>query len=77
MILSKGWYKLEKEEIRLRILESVMKFVASAGPDGVLTICKKLEEYVFMDKAIMAPSDGVKEHRTRRAKSAKEAPSNT
>lgn len=61
---------MDDKEVRLRILESAMKFVASAGPDGVLTICERLESYVFMDKALPAPSDGEKDHRPRRSKSA-------
>jgi len=56
------------EEIRLRIVESAMKFIASSGPDGVITICEKLEQYVLgLDKAPKVPNDGVKARRPRQA----------
>jgi hypothetical protein len=59
---------MEDKEIRLRILESAMKFISNTGASGVTDVCKNLEVYVFnSDKASqVAPDDGEKARRPRK-----------
>lgn len=68
---------MDVKDVRLKLVEFSMKHVSAAGPEGVITICKKLEEYILdLDKAEKAPDDGEKERRPRLALKAKDAPSN-
>lgn len=60
---------MSPEEVRLRILETAMRFNPTAGPDGVVTICKTFEAYVLgSDKDFASPDDDAKERRSRKAK---------
>lgn len=69
---------MDDKEIRLRILESAMKYIHGAGSEGVLNICRDFESYVLSDKVSVeeSPVDDVKEHRLRKRNKAKDAPSN-
>lgn len=58
---------MDDAEIRLRILESAMKYISGSGSEGVLKICQHFESYVMQDKVSVKepPKDDVKEHRVR------------
>ena len=58
---------MDDAEVRLRILESAMKYISGSGSDGVLKICREFESYVMQDKVsiVDTPKDGEKEHRVR------------
>ena len=65
------------EEVRLRIVESAMKYIAGSGVDGVILVSKKIESYIFSsDKDDKSPDDVVKEQRPRLRSKAKDTPSN-
>lgn len=59
---------MDDKEIRLRVLESAMKYISGSGASGVLEICSQFESYILSDKAsaLEAPVDGAKEHRLRK-----------
>lgn len=68
---------MDIEEVRLRIVESAMRYIAGTGVDGVIQISQKLEDYIFdSDKGSLPPDDVVKEQRPRLRLKAKDKPSN-
>lgn len=64
---------MNNEEVKLRIIEAMMKLVPAISVVDVIKIAKSLEEYVLdsSDK-VGSPDDGEKERRPRRALKAKE-----
>jgi hypothetical protein len=68
---------MDIEEVRLRIVESAMRYIAGTGVDGVIQISQKLEDYIFnSDKGSLPPDDVGKDQRSRLRLKAKDKPSN-
>lgn len=66
---------IDREEAKLRIVESVARFVQGVGENRIIEICKALEGYVFdSDKVVPTPDDAGKVQRSRRTSAAKDAP---